>query len=194
MLPAISDQDLKQRYGGTYLKLLINETPIVSEVLWVGEHLINLSTHGEEKTKNVSIIQEFPAMGLVNYENNVHLVSRVPLRQWSRGLKKELVFDFCRNKPQSCFNLRMPLAAAEALFNRVWVSPQEGLETLRKGLTHSFAINNSYWFSGNSKHQYVWRNSVCIGEIVGKRIFFFPESSLLQEEVNTDLKDIYAHF
>ena len=132
-------------------------------------------------------------MGAVNFESSVHLLSRRPLRQWSRGFKQDVIYDFCRDKTASSFCTNLTLLKAEATFNRVWITPKEGLAKIRNGTMHSFAMNNSYWFSGTPKHQYVWRNKVCIGEILGKQIFYFSESSLLQEEINTDLKEVYAH-
>ena len=194
MLPDLSFNDLVQRYKDSYLEVSKAGVRWVDRVSAISRELIQLRESGIHDACDVSIVREFPSMGLVNFEGNVHIVSRQPLRQWCRGLKPALIFDVCRNRNVKLFHVSLNKTAADALFNRVWIPFKEGVDSLRHGVKCSFAINNKYWFSGNSKHIYVWRNKVCVGELLGNQVFFFSESSLLQEEIYTDLKGLNAHF
>ena len=194
MLPQIGTHDLQQRYKKCYLELSIHDKPMVGFVSGIDQEGIEIHGVGDFRTANVSILREFPEMGLVNYGGSVHILSRRPIRQWSRGFREDVFFDFCRNRKVPAFHNGMNLSAAQAVFNRVWIPVKEGLIKLREEAIISFAIDNKYWFSGNKNHQYLWRNKVCIGEVVNKRIFFFKESTLLQEEITTDLGNIHEHF
>ena len=193
MFPNLSTHDLQQRYLHTYLKINISGKISVDFVVSIDSEILVLKWAGPFSVKRVTITQEFPSMGLVNFNDCVHILSRRPLRQWSRGFKSNLIIDDCRHQTEALFHNQLSLDSAVACFDRVWIKPQIGLNAIRKKQMHSFAINNFYWFSGTPEHQYVWRSRVCIGEVLGRQIFFFTESSLLQEEINTDLRNIYAY-
>lgn len=192
MLPDISEHDLAQRYKGSWIRASINDVDKIIRIDYISKQGIQTQGRIPFLSGEVDIVQEFPEMGLVNLEKSVHVVSRKPIRQWCRGLKPELLFDVCRTRHEMPLHSRIDEARATALFHRKWIVPDVGIPQIKKQERFSFAMNNKYWFSGNATHLYVWRNQSCIGELIKDRMFYFNESTLLQEEVNTDLKGIYA--
>ena len=192
MLPNLSDHDLKQRYNNTYLHVRYVDQKFVGYVIQIGTELTSFRELGTFPNKELTIIREFPEMGLINFKGSVHIVARRPVRQWSRGYKSDVIQDTCRTPGVRKFHEQLTLQGAEAAFNRVWIPLVEGLNNLANENYASFAVNNKYWFSGNKEHRYLWRNRVCVGELVSNKIFFFKESTLLQEEIKTDLRELYV--
>ena len=189
MFPKLSTHDLEQRYKNSWIQVSYRGKPTVVFVSAINSERI-VTTQGVFYSEETEIIHEFPQMGLVNFQGYVHILHRKPIRQWCRGFQYELIYDFCR--AANPFHYGVTEASVSAMFNRVWIPLNQGLPQLKEETISSFAINNKYWFSGNKQHQYVWRNKVCIGELLFGQIFFFKESSVLQEEVKTDLKELYA--
>ena len=194
MLPDISEHDLAQRYKGSWISVECAGFPRIARIDFISSAGIRIQEGLSFISRELTILREFPEMGLVNLSGSVHIVSRKPIRQWCRGLKPDLLVDYCRTKHELALHHKIDVHRAQALFNRQWIAPEVGIPQIKKGECHSFAMNNKYWFSGNAKHLYVWRNQSCIGEFVKNHMFYFNESTLLQEEVNTDLKGLYADF
>jgi len=119
----------------------------------------------------------------VNFQGNVHFLSRVPSRQWSRGIHSELISDFCRNIRVTSFHNKLRFEEVNSCFYRKWIEEKEGLQRLKEEKNfYSFAIDNNYWFSGK-KRLFLWRNLVCIGEILGGNLFAFPPACVLEQEI-----------
>ncbi len=189
----VNEQGLGQRYAGSYIQALIKgrEKPETVYVRAVGAGNFHVRTLQPDTDLLVpyddfSIVQEFPEMGAVNTGGAVHVLSRIPARQWSRGLASGLVEDFCRHG-HSFRDVGLSHQAAKDCFDRVWISEAVGFPKLRSEELTSFARDTRYWFSGNKKHIYIWRNRACVGEVLGKKIFFLPKSCMLKQEIKDDL-------
>jgi len=191
----VSDKDLNQRFMGTFIEIKRPGVMKKPEVIYVGEFgggLIYATPAGSEPIRismdKTEITREFPELGAVQYEGFVHYLSRLPLRQWSRGLKKNLITDFCRG-PATRFNTKLDLARAEAIFNPTFTPLKEGLELIRKEDVQGFAYSSKFWFSGNKQRTYLWYEDVPVGEVVADSIFFNKECLPLKQEVTDEFKN-----
>jgi hypothetical protein len=188
----VTDKDLGQRYEGTYIRIQVPSVPdpFVAYINGIGRG--NLSNDvAPAPMDRTKIVEDFPPLGAVNYDGAVHFLRRRPLRQWSRGLSPNVLEDFCRDGSAQGFSSHIDKKRAEAVFNRVWITPEEGLPKIKKEEFHSFAVDPRYWYSGNRRNVYLWRDTVCLGQILGKRIFFMPQSNLLKQEVKDEIGGQY---
>lgn len=197
----VSINDLNQRYQHTYIDAsLRGEAPKiikilgfdsgatpVSDVVYVadkqGDSVVPLS--------ELTIVREFPEMGACNIGPDVFFVSLVPERQWQRGLSKTRITSYCRNQFAKSLESRLSLDIADSLFNRKYFNQVEGLKLLKSGARNGFAMNSRYWYSGNRKKIYMWRDKVCLGELVGGTLFFFEPSSTFITEIERELGKLY---
>lgn len=187
----VSTKDLNQRYANTYIVAkVLGQTPKVVYVANFDERSVmcnnaNYALNGID----FQIIQEFPEMGAVNYRGTVHHCLRKPLRQWSRGLSSKVLDDFySREDNYGAFTGTLPIEAADAMFNRKWLTWDEGIKQIKAGQINAFAMNPTYWIKGTTKNIYFWRDRIPIGEVMGKKIIFFPDCKLLQQEINDFLR------
>lgn len=192
----LNDHDLDQRYHNTYIKVHHDATNKDAVVLVAHFYKGGVDLDGDGvlgggsyATDGIHILQDFPAMGAVNHKGNVHFLSRKPLRQWLRGFHSHLINDFCRNPNVSFEETGINFAIAKSCFNRVWIPLAEGLELLKKDY-HSFAINEHYWLSGKKK-TYLWRDTTCLGELLGNKLFAFPAVCVMKDEINAELGGCY---
>lgn len=187
----LNDHDLNQRYHNTFVRMRLVDREAIVLIDSFIKGSVNL-TEGKDflywHANEVEILQDFPSMGAVNHAGNVHVLSRKPLRQWLRGLHPHLITDFCRN-PQKSFENLLPFDAAKSCFNREYFPLSTGLELLKKDY-NSFAINEHYWLSGKKK-TYLWRDTTCLGELLGNRLFAFPAVCVMKDEINHELGGCY---
>jgi len=198
----IGVDDLKQHYAGSYIQVSGKAKPTVVFVdCFPARETMSYITYENFKEYNPKTDHirdlvpdawvEMPKMGLFNFRGYVFYVFRKPHRQWSRGFKWENVKVSCRFPHGQGLIDEDPFGAAVALFQRQWMTPFYGIPLLRSESITSFAFNNTYWFSGNSKRIYLWRRHICIGEIIKNTLYYYNESTLLREEVDSFFKGAY---
>lgn len=189
---AINAKDLNQRYANTYVEIRSLKMPVPT-VVYIQEFsdAVVRCAGSIHNTDSMEITRDFPQMGAVNYRGEVHFIMRKPLRQWSRGLYSKVLVDFCRQAHIPDFSQIMDMERATAMFNRKWEDFDSALFKIKQGECRGVAIDPLYWIGGIPSRVYLWRGTLPIGEFVGKRLMFFPNTLLLKQEVKDELRGKY---
>lgn len=190
----VSTRDLIQRYQQSYFVISVDG---VNHVIFCSTISDNTLSYTSPKDARIhldkfEIVKEFPEMGAVNIQGDVHYVLQNPKRQFSRGLTFNRIFDICRNPDAHRLDTGIRYGDAVSLFYRHWVDYQTGHCDIQKNIRHSFAMSNNLWVSGNKKHEYLWFRMACVAEIIQNKLFLFPNCKLLEEEVLESLEKLNA--
>jgi hypothetical protein len=124
----VLDKDLNQRYQNSFIEVLLpkEKGPRVVYVNQFDHGLIYIQSFPSAfGHKDVTLVREFPDLGAVEFKGVVHYLSRVPLRQWSRGFNSGVISDYCRVGIP--FNERLNLTQAHAAFYPYIHSSERGL-------------------------------------------------------------------
>lgn len=186
----VSDKDLNQRFAENYIEVLTPKAkdPEVVHVMEFSAGKI-FTQDASFLIKEIKITREFPELGAIEYDRTVHYLSRLPRRQWTRGLNRGVITDFCRGT-STRFNQKLDLARAGAVFNPHYTKLEEGLMRIKAGDIVAFAYNPRFWFSGNKKRAYLWFEDVPVGEVNGGAIFFNEQCLSLKQEVKDEFKNV----
>lgn len=187
----VSDKDLNQRFADNYIEIThpALKAPEVAHVMEFGSGKMYLNDGRVVFLKEVKITREFPELGAVEYDGTVHYLSRLPRRQWTRGLNREVITDFCRGTSRR-FNQSLDIERAKAVFNPHFTPIQEGLEQIKAEKVVAFAYNPKFWFSGNKNRIYLWFEDVPVGEVAARAIFFNQQCLSLKQEVKDEFKNV----
>ncbi len=187
----VPDNDLNQRFQGNYIEIVHPESklPELVHVNVFVDNYMHLHDGRRWMCDAIKIVRDFPELGAVEYNRTVHYLSRLPLRQWTRGLNAGVISDFCRGTDRR-FNQGLNMDRAKAVFYPTYTKLGEGLEKIKKEEVVAFAYNPKFWFSGNKKRAYLWYEDVPIGEVSPERVLFFNEHCLsLKQEVKDEFKN-----
>lgn len=195
----VSDKDLNQRFQHNYIEVQIRKEKVeiiqvdefnANELYCRGRRRMPEEAGGAIQQADVKIIREFPDLGAIEYEGNVHFLSRLPFRQWTRGLNPGVIKDYCRNPDHSTFKV-LNIKKARAVFYPTYTNWKVGIPRLKNEEIGSFAHNQKFWFSGNRRTVYLWYEEVPVGEIQRGTLFFNPQCLLLKQEVKDEFKNAF---
>jgi hypothetical protein len=186
----VSDKDLNQRFADNFIEVKHPgaKDPEVVHVMEFSASKLYASD-SVWPCKDIKITREFPELGAIEYDKTVHFLSRLPRRQWTRGLNRGVITDFCRGT-STRFNQKLDLDRARAVFNPHYTKLEEGLLRIGSGEIVAFAYNPRFWFSGNKKRAYLWYDDVPVGEVNGGAIFFNVQCLSLKQEVKDEFKNV----
>lgn len=193
---SVPDKDLNQRFANNYIEVLIEgrKGPEVvrPEMFDMGFMYLrgNRELGAPIPHKAVKIVREFPDLGVIHHVNAVHVLTRLPHRQWTRGFNAGVIRDFCR-VPGASFNNLLDHPRAKSVFYPQYFDIQEGFPKLKKEEWYSFAYDKKFWFSGNKRTIYLWYEEIPVGEVQSGVLFFNRECSLLKQEVKDEFKNAF---
>jgi hypothetical protein len=193
----IEPKDLNQRYANTYILIsIMGGEPFLVKFMEATGKEVKVNTDddriGSVAHDAVSIHQDFPALGAVNYDGEVHYLERKPARQWSRGFRRDVIADFNLGT-RVTYSGQISFQMAKAAYFRHWINKVDGLKLMKEGKIKSFAMNPMYWIAKEKKRICLFRRTLPVAEIVGSTPMFFQETVLLKPEVSFDLKGNHAN-
>ena len=181
-----STEEYVRKFKFSYMKFRFPESKIefVDLIRTIDNKSITLYQTGKFSLNEIEIVEEMPDAGLYNYNNYVLKLSRLPTRQYQRGLNN--LTARITSLPDRT-NLVETLDIAKTLFNPAYPSFYNASLELQSGVL-ARAINNKYWITkGKLKDIEVYRKNLRVGIWSGKK--FWPEAccSLIRVELKDDL-------
>ena len=145
----------------------------------------------ECSTTDSLLMTDFPDMGMINFPYGATYMSRIPMRQWKRGMYRQLVALDCpvahelRLTGNSIARLENP-QFLEAIYNRQYLSEEEARTQIQLGdaLARAFAPNWCYYVKQTTPGILIGYKSHCVGERDVDTARLLPEAEYLKDELS----------
>jgi hypothetical protein len=135
---------------------------------------------GVVQDADFEIVREFPDTGVVNYGNDCLVISRKPMRQWRRGLHKEVLTEFSFF-PDRASLLNNSTAMARTLFHP-WY-PDDVKDALELMDSHrSVALDRRFWLFRSEDGIGLAYKKIPIAVLRNGKFDFFEECTTLRQE------------
>lgn len=196
---AQDSRELQRKFGGCYIMARFKDKP-EAVVICCNEFsngcLDFRSTETDQRglapDDQYEIVQEFPTMGAINHKKECVVVGRRPIRQWRRGLHKDVLTEFSWESNQRPF-LSDSRRMALALF-RPWYPENvgEALTCLEKKNYRSVALNHRFWMLRGEDGIVLWYKKIPIAVLTDGKFNFFDECITLRQEALDLLGEAYV--
>ena len=203
-MPIDMMREHRLRYRGCFLSFMGDDG--VNHPLYVNDINPELSFFGIDQLtkKNVSIPHtminfDFPELGCINTPNSVLFISKYPLRQYKKGMYRDVLR--INNPLEHLTSLagikELNINSKELLmsiYNKVYPSPMEAFNFINDHNKLASAFNNKYFFAQSIGHKnpLLWYKNMLIGWAEDGVCYLHPEYHQLFEELSSITSTIKA--